>query len=857
MSTKFKTGKIVGRSLYVHRDAVTEIDEETQNLIVKASHYLPSAAAEWNIVRASLEDSEISFLSYPGFDSEPFPVLVASWRVSTDSAAAIAHRNYSRSSNPPILHRKELFLGRHDPRRQEFSKVTNEAEAIGLFVDTSRIGFQREWEQLIERSGYQLVEGSFVPLANSTDEGRAEGSVAGDRSVDRHRTALSRSNLSAPMQALGRFGFLTGKWTIFDYGCGKGDDIRNLRQQGISATGWDPHFDPDAEQIKSDVVNLGFVLNVIEDVAERAEALSRAFGLAGKVLAVAVMTDKVSSIAGAPYRDGYLTTRNTFQKYFSRDAFQELLECTLKRPSVTVAPGVAFVFTTAEEHEAFLVAGQRSSRVWRRAKLFRPERVPNTRTRAQANRVLLDGRVEELQKFWAVLLTLGRSPIIEEVVEHASLIGSVGSITKVVHACLQAYDADEYEAARKERLGDTTVYFALRCLERKESALPLSASLKEDVKSFFGTIAAALSAGRDLLQQIASNDALRLACESAASQGLGAYAEGHSLQVHTSLVEALPPILRVYVGAGAALYGDVRSADLVKIHISSGKLTLLEYDAFDASPIPLLKRRIKINLRLQSIDLFEYGEQYESTILLGKSRFLNEEHADYAEQVAFDDCVSSIDFDFPEHGATASAFAKLLRTRRLEIQGFKLVPATDIPSLDDPCGASFRYRDFIECGETVSVAGIDNRPKVPETYNAIYQLATRIIDPVVDYFGGVRLTFGFCSARLASAIKRLGVGRIAPALDQHACSEYTNKGMAICDRGGAAVDFLVVDEDMYEVAQWIVDHLPFDRLYVYGPDRPIHVSWAPEQSGQITFVDRSSGSVRPRRIKRLIDAPRN
>jgi hypothetical protein len=376
------------------------------------------------------------------------------------------------------------------------------------------------------------------------------------------------------------------------------------------------------------------------------------------------------------------------------------------------------------------------------------------------------------------------------------------------------------------------------------------------VKYFFGTLAAAFAAGKDLLKQIASQDALKHACEYAAGQGLGAYADGHSLQVHTSLVEALPPILRVYVGAAATLYGDVRSADLVKIHINSGKLTLLEYDAFDASPVPLLKRRVKISLRLQEIDMFEYGKEYESTVLLWKSRFLNEEHPDYAEQVEFDDNVVALKCDFPEHGPTASAFEAMLRAARLKIDGFKLVPADDIPSLDDSCGAAFRYRDFVECGATFSVAGIDNIPKEPETYNAIHYLAIYIMDPVVDYFGSVQLTFGFCSARLASAIKRFGVGRIAPALDQHACSEHSGRGKVICERGGAAVDFLVIDEDMYEVAQWIVDNLPFDRLYVYGPDRPIHVSWAPEQSRQITFVDRSSGSVRPRRISRLAEAPR-
>jgi hypothetical protein len=50
---------------------------------------------------------------------------------------------------------------------------------------------------------------------------------------------------------------------------------------------------------------------------------------------------------------------------------------------------------------------------------------------------------------------------------------------------------------------------------------------------------------------------------------------------------------------------------------------------------------------------------------------------------------------------------------------------------------------------------------------------------------------------------------------------------------GAAVDFLIEDENMLEVAQWIATHTPFDRLYFYGADLPIHVSFGPNHDRQI------------------------
>ena len=84
----------------------------------------------------------------------------------------------------------------------------------------------------------------------------------------------------------------------------------------------------------------------------------------------------------------------------------------------------------------------------------------------------------------------------------------------------------------------------------------------------------------------------------------------------------------------------------------------------------------------------------------------------------------------------------------------------------------------------------------------------------------------------------LGVkGRVAPKLDQHAAHEINSKKTVICPRLGAAIDFLVQDENMREVSDWVAENTPFDRLYFYGEDMPVHVSYGPEQKGECTFLD--------------------
>lgn len=322
---------------------------------------------------------------------------------------------------------------------------------------------------------------------------------------------------------------------------------------------------------------------------------------------------------------------------------------------------------------------------------------------------------------------------------------------------------------------------------------------------------------------------------------MGWLEESESLQLHTSLIAQLPPVLRVYVNCGLKLYGDPESADLIKIHIRSGKLTLMRFDDFLGKPLPRLQQRIKLKLREQSFDVFDYqgatitpppsgegrvkGEKaiYPPPYLYRKSRYLNEEMPNYAEQLAFDEALENLKlFELEGYGPKPDAFDRQLAHARWSIDGFNLIRSQTIPDPDGPCGQHYTYRQLIECGETQTKTGLPNLPQQPDSYTALYDLAAKLLDPVIDYYGPIKLTYGFSSPTLAKHIK----GRIAPKLDQHAACELNRNGEPICPRRGAAVDFIVEDEDMEEVAHWIIANLPYDRLYFYGKDRPIHISYS-------------------------------
>src|SRR5689334_3601074 len=103
-------------------------------------------------------------------------------------------------------------------------------------------------------------------------------------SIPRHRTALTRTALSKPIRQALIDGVITPETTVFDYGCGRGSDVRRLCAEGNSATGWDPQHAADTPLTQAQIVNLGYVVNVIERAAERREALVRAWSLAERVL---------------------------------------------------------------------------------------------------------------------------------------------------------------------------------------------------------------------------------------------------------------------------------------------------------------------------------------------------------------------------------------------------------------------------------------------------------------------------------------------------------------------------------------------------------------------------------------------
>ena len=336
------SGKRVGGALYLHVSAIPGAEQTVRERIKRAE--IASGWSDWNV--AKLQGNAVSLLTYEAFDEVAFPALLGAVRVNV-SDGVVTRTDYRSRANPPILHRKETLLRLDDPRRPAFAALTRLAEEHKLFAEPHRIGTREAWLERVEAAGL-VVQGARLLHRDA---------VAVD--VVRHRTAIIRRDLSQPVQMLVAHQIVTERTTVFDYGCGQGDDVAALAAGGFQAFGWDPHYAPSGPRRAADVVNLGFVLNVIEDRHERAETLMAAYGFARRALSIAVMPlGKYTFDNLKPYGDGYVTARGTFQKYFAQQELRDFIAQALGEAPVAFAPGIFVVFRDKELEQEVLLKRQ-------------------------------------------------------------------------------------------------------------------------------------------------------------------------------------------------------------------------------------------------------------------------------------------------------------------------------------------------------------------------------------------------------------------------------------------------------------------------------------------------------------------
>lgn len=419
-----KHGKRLPTAIYVFRQPDTDFGRELNQLLatLAARHGLDE---KFNVLKFRTDELKLSFLAYPDFLDAAHPALRHAVTIDLVTGRA-RHTDYADNHNPPILHRKETFLPEDHPDQARFAALTRAEEAAGLYAHPATIGFKLNWERLLQERGLVIQDHR---LEQGQTAGRAQA-TAPEPVIERHKTALTRYDLSKPVKTLLEYGLLKTGTTFFDYGCGQGSDVRGLQALGHAAEGWDPVHRPEVPKHEADIVNLGYVLNVIEDPAERLVALVDAYRHARRLLVVSgLIQETVESARATQYRDGIVTQRNTFQKFFEQSELQQYLEDALDSTAVPVALGVFYVFRDPADQQDFLSARSRRAIDWTQISARLGLGGPRTMWKA-----LYDTHKELLDGFGSVALALGRFPAETEFDRLPEVDKQLGSAKRALRA---------------------------------------------------------------------------------------------------------------------------------------------------------------------------------------------------------------------------------------------------------------------------------------------------------------------------------------------------------------------------------------------------------------------------------------
>lgn len=474
--------------------------------------------------------------------------------------------------------------------------------------------------------------------------------------IQREKTAIKRHALSRPLRIALEHGLVGDETTILDFGCGRGDDVENLQDAGYEARGWDPVHRPEGELEPADVVNLGYVVNVIEDPEEREEALQKAWSLAGRLLLVSArLTVELEAADYEAFGDGFVTERGTFQKFYTQSELRDWINSRLDVQSVAVAPGIFTVFRDEGERQEFLAKRQRRSSA-----------VPTPRR----SDVLFEEHQDKLTSLREFFAERGRLPSAEELANAKEVVDALGSIRRAFSVVRIATGRERWDKIEQERAEDLLVYLALQRFGGRPRFSDLREPLRLDVRAFHGAYTRACETADELLFSAGDRSRIDAACKDSPIGKL----TRDALYVHQSGLRDLPAVLRVYEGCARAYIGEIEGASVIKLYRQSPRISYLAYEDFDSDPHPVLKGSFLLRLDDLEASYRSYEESDNPPILHRKELLVP---LDYPRRETFARLTQAEEdqglYDEPTRIGWKNSWAQLLEAKGLRYKGHQLV----------------------------------------------------------------------------------------------------------------------------------------------------------------------------------------
>ena len=467
---------------------------------------------------------------------------------------------------------------------------------------------------------------------------------------------MSRTDYSRPIKLALADGLIGPEGTVLDFGCGRGDDVRHLGLAGVHAKGWDPAYRPDAEASVAEIVNLGYVVNVIEDPVERAQCLAHAWSFAERALIVSArLTSETPELASvAEYGDGFVTSIPTFQKFYEQAELKEWLEKHLPEPAVAAGPGVFYVFRDSEDRIAFL-----ASRYRRRGRDF----LPSVQSTIEDHKELLRPLVEFFEE-------RGRAPAEDELPGGEEIRERFGSLGRALKLVQRAHDAEEWRRVVTARGEDLLIFLALSRFDGRPRFAQLPLPVRRDTRAIFSSYRRACEEADVAL--LAAGDIARVS-KAASGSAVGKRTPS-AIYVHESALDSLPPLLRLYEGCARGYIGRVEGANVIKLHTNEPRVSYLSYPEFESDPHPALVEGMTVHLQTFRVRERDYRGFRNPPILHRKETFLAPDHPLHAKFSRLTRQEESKGlFEETTTIGTRRGWERLLSEKRLMLRGHRLV----------------------------------------------------------------------------------------------------------------------------------------------------------------------------------------
>jgi DNA phosphorothioation-associated putative methyltransferase len=356
-------------------------------------------------------------------------------------------------------------------------------------------------------------------------------------------------------------------------------------------------------------VNLGYVVNVIEDPQERADVLRNAWELAQRLLVVSarLVAEAKPAQGTSTFEDGYITRLGTFQKLYQQHELRAWIEQTLGREVVPAGPGVFYAFRDPQLQQSFLAARYR-----------RPLAAP----RVRRNDALYEKHKELLQPLLEFLGARGRLPGPSELPNAAAIQGALGSVRRAFQVLRAAVGSEQWAEVEQQRTQDLVVYLALSRFGKRPKLSELPPDLELDVRAFFTSYQTACELADALLFSVGDMNTLDRLCR---TSPVGKKTPS-ALYVHASALHCLPTELRLYEGCARGYIGAVEGANLVKLHRDQPQVSYLTYPDFEDDAHPALASALVVPLQTFRIEVRDYTSLRNPPILHRKEEFVAYDH---------------------------------------------------------------------------------------------------------------------------------------------------------------------------------------------------------------------------------------